>query len=188
MVFALDHQTKLKSLFANDSLTFSYRLVDVLICMHLSPPTPLTGSFFKHCHELYYLGRNDWRWSWQNWITIARSLAWAMGSFPFKASSASRSLDTIATLSSNDVDDGNGEAEDLHMKMIGKMIMMMATILTLMMIIKRIMVITILRELSIDDRHLTYIQKKISTITIRSTYYIFCRRGQDWTNPELLAT
>ena len=48
--------------------------------------------------------------------------------------------------------------------------------------------ITMLRELSIDDRHLTYIQKKISTITIRSTYYVFCRRGQDWTNPELLAT
>ena len=48
--------------------------------------------------------------------------------------------------------------------------------------------ITMLRELSIDDRHLTYIQKKMSTITIRSTYYIFCRRGQDWTNPELLAT
>ena len=33
--------------------------------------------------------------------------------------------------------------------------------------------ITMLRELSIDDRHLTYIQKKTSTITIRSTYYIF---------------
>ena len=48
--------------------------------------------------------------------------------------------------------------------------------------------ISMRRELSIDDRHLTYIQKKISTITIRSTYYIFCRRGQDWTNPELLAT
>ena len=48
--------------------------------------------------------------------------------------------------------------------------------------------ITMLRDLSIDDRHLTYIHKKISTITIRSTYYSFCRRGQDWTNPELLAT
>ena len=48
--------------------------------------------------------------------------------------------------------------------------------------------ITMLRELSIDDQHLTYIQIKISTITIRSTYYIFCRRGQDWTNPEILAT
>ena len=34
--------------------------------------------------------------------------------------------------------------------------------------------ITMLRELSVEDRHLTYIQRKISTITIRSTYYIFC--------------
>ena len=33
--------------------------------------------------------------------------------------------------------------------------------------------ITMLREFSIEDRHLTYIQRKISTITIRSTYYIF---------------
>ena len=47
---------------------------------------------------------------------------------------------------------------------------------------------TMLRELSTDDRHLTYIRKKISTITIRSTSYIFFRRGQDWTNPELLET
>ena len=48
--------------------------------------------------------------------------------------------------------------------------------------------ITMLGELSLEDRHLTYIQRKIYTINIRSTYYIFCRRGQDWTNPELLAT
>ena len=38
---------------------------------------------------------------------------------------------------------------------------------------------TMLKELFIDDRHLTYIQRKISTITIRSTSYIFGRRGQD---------
>ena len=47
--------------------------------------------------------------------------------------------------------------------------------------------ITMLRELSIEDRHLTYTQRKISTITIRSIYCIFCRRGQEWINPELLA-
>ena len=44
-----------------------------------------------------------------------------------------------------------------------------------------------LKELSVDNRQLTYIQRKISTITIRSTYYIFFRRGQDWSNPDLLA-
>ena len=33
--------------------------------------------------------------------------------------------------------------------------------------------ITMLREHSIDDRHLTYIQRKLSTIAIRSTYYFF---------------
>ena len=33
-----------------------------------------------------------------------------------------------------------------------------------------------LKELSIQDRHLTYIQRKISTITIKSTYYIFCQK------------
>ena len=35
-------------------------------------------------------------------------------------------------------------------------------------------VFTMPKELSIEDRNLTYIQRKISTITIRSTYYIFC--------------
>ena len=44
-----------------------------------------------------------------------------------------------------------------------------------------------LKELSLDDQHLTYIQRKISTIAITSTSYIFRRRGQDWSNPNLLA-
>ena len=44
-----------------------------------------------------------------------------------------------------------------------------------------------MKELFIDDLHLTYIQGKISTVTIRSTYHIFWRRGQDWPHPDLLA-
>ena len=44
-------------------------------------------------------------------------------------------------------------------------------------------VTTMLKEFPIYGLHLTYIQRKISTINIRSTYYIFCRRGQDWSNP-----
>ena len=39
--------------------------------------------------------------------------------------------------------------------------------------------ITMLRELSIEDRYPAYNQRKVSTVTIRTTYYIFCRRGQD---------
>ena len=45
----------------------------------------------------------------------------------------------------------------------------------------------VLKELSMDDRHLAYIQRKISSITIRSTYYVFCRKGQDWSKPDLFS-
>ena len=47
--------------------------------------------------------------------------------------------------------------------------------------------LTMLKESSIEYRHLTYIQRKISTIITRSTYYNFCQPGHDWKNPELLA-
>ena len=39
-------------------------------------------------------------------------------------------------------------------------------------------------SLSIDDQH--NLISKLSTISIRTTYYIFCCRNKTWTNPELL--
>ena len=44
----------------------------------------------------------------------------------------------------------------------------------------------ILEDLNIADQHHTYILGKLSTIAIRSTYYTFCRRDQDWTTPDVL--
>ena len=41
--------------------------------------------------------------------------------------------------------------------------------------------------IGIDQSHLNYIFKKISSIIIRTTYYIFCSRNKPWSNPELLS-
>ena len=41
-------------------------------------------------------------------------------------------------------------------------------------------------SLSIDDQHKRYLISKLSTISIHTTYYIFCCRNKTWTNPELL--
>ena len=41
-------------------------------------------------------------------------------------------------------------------------------------------------SLSIDDQHKRYLISKLSTISIRTTYYIFCCRNKTWTNQELL--
>ena len=43
-----------------------------------------------------------------------------------------------------------------------------------------------LKEIKVDNIHQEYILKKISAITIRSTYFIFCRRRKDWNTLELL--
>ena len=42
-------------------------------------------------------------------------------------------------------------------------------------------------ERGISNGDLNFIISKISTIIIRSTYYIFCIRNKPWSNPELLS-
>ena len=42
------------------------------------------------------------------------------------------------------------------------------------------------KDLNCEEKHLKYILKKLITIIIRTTYYIFCMRNKPWTNPELL--
>ena len=37
-------------------------------------------------------------------------------------------------------------------------------------------------------KHIKYIIKTLTDIAIRTTYYVFCKRGKDWNNPELLFT
>ena len=43
------------------------------------------------------------------------------------------------------------------------------------------------KELDIEQSHLNYIAIKMTTIIIRTTYYIFCMRNKPWTDPELLS-
>ena len=40
---------------------------------------------------------------------------------------------------------------------------------------------------TIDKAHTNYIITELSTIIIRTTYYIFCMRNKPWTNPDLLS-
>ena len=42
------------------------------------------------------------------------------------------------------------------------------------------------KELEFDKHHIDFIVRKLSTIIIRSTYYIFCMRNKPWINPDLL--
>ena len=42
------------------------------------------------------------------------------------------------------------------------------------------------KELEFDKLHTEFIVRKLATIIIRSTYYIFCMRNKPWTNPDLL--
>ena len=42
------------------------------------------------------------------------------------------------------------------------------------------------KELEFDKQHTDFVVRKLSTIIIRSTYYIFCMRNKPWTNPDLL--
>ncbi|CAB4009860.1 Hypothetical predicted protein [Paramuricea clavata] len=44
----------------------------------------------------------------------------------------------------------------------------------------------ILNDLGLDKRHQHFAIRKIMSIAIRTTYYIFCCRDKDWSNPELL--
>ena len=43
-----------------------------------------------------------------------------------------------------------------------------------------------LNDIGLDKKHQEYCLKKITSLAIRTTYYIFCRRNKEWTNPDLL--
>ena len=43
-----------------------------------------------------------------------------------------------------------------------------------------------LNGIGLDKKHQEYCLKKITSLAIRTTYYIFCRRNKEWTNPDLL--
>ena len=43
------------------------------------------------------------------------------------------------------------------------------------------------KRIGIDQSHLNYILNKISSIIIRTTYYIFCSRNKPWSNPKFLS-
>ena len=45
--------------------------------------------------------------------------------------------------------------------------------------------IAMLNDLGFEKNHQNYCVKRMTTIAIRSTYYIFCCRNKEWTNPEL---
>ena len=47
--------------------------------------------------------------------------------------------------------------------------------------------LTMCTKLGFDNQHLNFIISKLSTIAIRTTYYIFCMRNKPWCNPELLS-
>ena len=44
-----------------------------------------------------------------------------------------------------------------------------------------------LNNLSTSNQEQLYLEKKIITICIRCTHYIFCKRDSEWTSPELWA-
>jgi hypothetical protein len=43
-----------------------------------------------------------------------------------------------------------------------------------------------LKELMFDEQQIKYIKKKIIALCIRTSYYVFCQRNNDWTSTELL--
>ena len=43
-----------------------------------------------------------------------------------------------------------------------------------------------LNDLGFDKKHQKYCFKRMTTIAIRTTYYIFCCRNKEWSKPELL--
>ena len=46
--------------------------------------------------------------------------------------------------------------------------------------------IEMLKKLNVDNNHQKYVIRKIINIAIRSTYYIFCCRDKEWSNPDLM--
>ena len=45
----------------------------------------------------------------------------------------------------------------------------------------------LLSDLEVDKVHWSYLLSKISNVCIRTTYYLFCLRDKDWTDPSLLS-
>ena len=45
----------------------------------------------------------------------------------------------------------------------------------------------LLSDLQVDKEHSSYVLSKTSNICIQTTYYLFCLRDQDWTDPPLLS-
>ena len=43
-----------------------------------------------------------------------------------------------------------------------------------------------MKDLGFDDKTRPFIVRRLMAISIRATYYIFCRRNKDWPNPEYL--
>ena len=46
--------------------------------------------------------------------------------------------------------------------------------------------IDMMKMLKFDKRTVNYIIKRITNIAIRTSYYIFCRKNKEWTDPELM--
>ena len=46
--------------------------------------------------------------------------------------------------------------------------------------------VEMLNQLNFETNHQKYIITRMTTIAIRTTYYIFCCRNKKWSNPELL--
>jgi len=46
--------------------------------------------------------------------------------------------------------------------------------------------ISLLKELGLTSQEISYNVSKLSNICIRATYYIFCSRNKDWSNPNLI--
>ena len=47
--------------------------------------------------------------------------------------------------------------------------------------------LSMLNDFNLDQNSQNYSTKKVVSIAIRCTYYVFCRRNKSWPNPDLLA-
>ena len=46
--------------------------------------------------------------------------------------------------------------------------------------------VTMLRDLGMNKKEIDYVLCKLCNVCIRCTYYIFCSRNREWSNPDLL--
>ena len=44
-----------------------------------------------------------------------------------------------------------------------------------------------LSKLSLDSKSIDFLVKRVINVCNRSTYYIFCIRDKEWTDPELMS-